>query len=376
MHLLPATVEERDGQATLRYRYASSSRPEIAGDVWFRVPASHRDWLATGPEAGLAAVCFAAMALGEPLVVNEPVSPQFRYGLRQVIEFFALWLPRLRAVDLVAPDGGEVVSRAGDAVVGFFSSGVDSFHTLYDHLGDAQPVAPFRLSHLLFVHGFDIPLDDPSYADIAGEVATLAAGWRLDLLSLATNVRRLLDPLVPWVTTHGAALAAAALALGRRTRTAIVPSTNRHSRLFSPCGSNPLTDPSFSTETLRIVHHGCHRSRIEKIVEIAHRAEPPAHLRVCWQNRPGLRNCGRCAKCLKVMMVLALEGVLDRFTTFPPLPPWDAIDASCFAPLDLDKYGAELSYPEELHALARRRGDETAATAIARRRPEAQPVAG
>jgi hypothetical protein len=189
------------------------------------------------------------------------------------------------------------------------------------------------------------------------------------LVGLATNAHALVEPHVPWLTTHGAVLAAVGLLLGRGLRTLLIPSTNRHSRLFVPCGSNPLTDPALSTEALELVHYGCHRSRIQKIRALANRPEVRAHLRVCWQGQAAGGNCGRCVKCLKVMLPLALEGVLDRFPGFPPLPPWDALDPACFAPVDLARYAPEQSYAAELLALAREKGQAEAARAIERHLP-------
>lgn len=355
MKIFPAEIAAADGQITVTYRYETPSRPSCHGAVWFRVAERQRDWLAPGPEPAVAALLFLAMALGEDIEVEQPVSPHFAYGFRQFVAHFQMWMPaQLARVKLRVP--GFVPHRpAGGNVVSCFSGGVDSFVTLHDHL---PPVAlpGHGLTHLLFAGGFDVPLADRLYDELSSEFSILAAKHGLGFVGLSTNVRGLLDPHVPWVNSHGACLAACALVLGGGISRFIIPSTNRQSLLFAPCGSNPVTDPMLGTESLEVLHHGTHLSRIQKILAIADSADAREYLRVCWQNIPGRRNCGRCVKCLKTMMPLEIAGVLHHFAVFPPLPPWREIPAACFAPLNLSRYAPELGYAEELRALAAARG--------------------
>jgi hypothetical protein len=347
-----AELVETDDALTVRYRFDTPTRVEHSGELWFRVARAWRDWIHRGPEPAVTALAFLAMALGEDIEVAQPVSPRFHYGFHRAAEHFHLWWPALRPAALRVPGLARAAPPHAVAVASCFSGGVDSFHTLYAHLDGAAPPSEFRLTHLLFAHGFDIPLEDPVYRDIADEFAELAHPLGLEVVRLATNVRALLDPHLRWDQTHGACIAAAALLLSGGIRRFIIPSTNRQSLLFLPCGSNPITDPMLATESLDIVHYGTHLSRIEKILALVDRREAQAHLRVCWQNEPGRRNCGRCVKCLKTMMPLAIVGALERFSVFPPLPPWNAIDGRCFAPVDLSDSVREVSYGEELHALA------------------------
>lgn len=358
MRILPADIRETPTDLMLSYAFECATRPDLNGTLWFRVPKGFRDWVSRGPEPAVVSLLMMAMALGEDLEVEAPMSAMTHYAAGECIDFFHLWLPaKLKRVRVTAPSYSPAAPTDAHTVMSCFSGGVDSFHTVYDHLDGAAPNPDYALTHLFFAHGFDIPVDDAStYDAIAAEYEALASVWNLGFVRVATNLRTVLDPHVPWLTSHGTAIAGCALLLGRGVRTFVIPSTNRHSRLFAPCGSNPVTDPAFSTASLQIVHYGSHRSRIEKIRDIAHRAEAQESLRVCWKNVEGLRNCGRCEKCLKVMMPLALEGVLEKFTGFPPLPEWNQLDRACFAPLDLSKYEPEQSYADELRALALERG--------------------
>lgn len=356
MKIHPAIIEEQGGKITVRYSFETPSQPQRSGELWFRIDSQYRDFLHTGPEPAVAALAMAAMSLGEDVEVSQPLSPRFHYGLLQFAAHFHLWLPReLEEIRVRSPSFSPMAYPDARAVVSCFSGGVDSFHTLYEHFGAAAPNKDFTLTHLFYAHGFDIPVGDSLYETLASEFKDLAERLNLGFIGLATNVRSILDPLVPWVTSHGACLAASALLLAGGTRTFFIPSTNRHSALFSPCGSNPVTDPMLGTESLSLVHHGSHRSRIRKILAIENRPEVRKHLRVCWANVPGYRNCGRCSKCLKTMLPLKITGTLDAFPVFPPLPPWEEIESKCFSPLDFSRYAPEETYADELRALARSR---------------------
>jgi len=348
----PAQIVAADDAITVRYGFEILTGDPHAGTLWFRVAPAWRGWIHLGPEPAVAALAFLAMALGEDIEVAQPVSPTFHYGFHRSVEHFHLWWPQLCQVTLRAPGFARVGQSGAKAVVACFSGGVDSFDTLYAHLDVAAPNPDFRLTHLFFAHGFDIPLDNPVYGEIADEFAGFARSLGLEVIRLATNARDMLDPHLRWDQTHGACIAAGALLLSGGIRRFIIPSTNRQSLLFVPCGSNPVTDPMLGTETLDVVHYGTHQSRIQKTLGIADRREAQEHLRVCWQNVPGRRNCGRCEKCLKTMMPLAIIGALERFSVFPALPRWNAIDRRCFAALDVSGLPPELSYADELRALA------------------------
>lgn len=99
----------------------------------------------------------------------------------------------------------------------FFSGGLDSFRTLqrFGH----------QLDHLLFVHGFDIPLSDPAKGDLVQAALTqMAAEVGPSLLTVRTNLRAFTDRWVSWERHQcGGALAAVALLLAPRLSRVIIP---------------------------------------------------------------------------------------------------------------------------------------------------------
>lgn len=118
--------------------------------------------------------------------------------------------------------------------------------------------------------------------------------------------------------TQGGALGIVALLLGFPR--AFVPGSYAYDQLI-PLGSHPLTDPLYSSGSVRIVHDGGESRRIDKIARIARDPSGLDNLRVCFDDMN--RNCGRCAKCLRTMIPLRLLGAPAG--PFPPLPPPEQI---------------------------------------------------
>jgi hypothetical protein len=58
-------------------------------------------------------------------------------------------------------------------------------------------------------------------------------------------------------------------------------------------------------------------TRVEKLAAVATSGIARGALRVCWQNQPGVVNCGSCAKCLRTMAALDAQGLLGAIDTLP-----------------------------------------------------------
>lgn len=192
-----------------------------------------------------------------------------------------------------------------------FTGGVDSFYSLL--AGDHRP------THLLFVHGFDIPLADAGRRGAASAgIRAVAAARDLGVLEVETNLRthHAFAP-VDWGHTHGAALAGVGLLLTAEIGTLIVPPSYAHDRLI-PWGSRPDLDPRWSVPgRLRVEHGDVDLYRRERLALIVGDPLVQQHLRVCWAHLDDGLNCGRCEKCVRTMIHLASLGALDTVRTFP-----------------------------------------------------------
>ena len=353
MHIYPGELRSSHAWTECRYRIEFETAGLSPDYLSIAVPDSYAGWISNRMEAPVMAALFLAMALGESVTVDAPLSAKFHYGVRQIQKYFHLWYPgKLGKIALHATCYDEAAAPA-EAVAACFSGGVDSFYSLWHHRPETEPVANHRIGYGVFVHGFDIPLEDLRfYEETAAGYEAALASQSITLLRCRTNIRKLVEPRMPWITFHGAAIQAVGLFLQHGLRRLIIPSTNRYSILNPPIGSNPFTDPLASTECLTLLHHGCEASRIEKILTIADWPVVQQHLRVCFQPPGAYLNCGACPKCQKVMAPLWLAGKLDAFTTFPPGFDLAAMPPSCFAGIDLQRFAPEQTYTEELCDLA------------------------
>ena len=205
------------------------------------------------------------------------------------------------------------------------------------------------LTHLIFVHGFDLPLDSELRQPAALAAREVAAALGLELIEVETNVRSLIDRYVSWELCHGAALASVGLLFQERFRKILIPSTHSYADL-TPWGSHPLLDPLWSTELTEFVHDGTHATRVEKCLAVADSDIALRHLRVCWENRDGRYNCGECEKCLRTMISLAAAEALERCGTLP-----HRLDAEAVAAMPLGS-GNKRAYATENLAVLERTG--------------------
>lgn len=272
--------------------------------IWYRVEAGS---VAAGAEPFLAATLLAAMAIGGRLKISGMVSDRLWRAIPTVQDIFDVWDPRFQRVSL------ETEKRRDPAVTGagvacFFTGGVDSWFTLLKHFDE--------ITHLIYVHGFDIHLDDsPLRATVSTTIRGVAAALHKPLIEVETNLRTFADQYVEWDYYHGAGLASVALLLSPRFRKVYIAATHSYASLY-PLGSHPLLDPLWSTEGTEIVHDGCEATRVGKVACIAAHEIALRMLRVCWENRGGAYNCGRCNKCLRTMAALRVVGALDRCRSF------------------------------------------------------------
>jgi hypothetical protein len=250
----------------------------------------------------------AAMSTRAPLVIPGVVSPRLLANLPRLQDILAGFSDGALAPTSVAAQPAAAAGVSAGGVGSFFTAGVDSFYTALER--------HHEISHLVYVHGFDVFHSASDRAAAAtNAVHAAAAGLGKDLIEVETNLRELTDSFAPWLLAHGSALAVVALMLQRHLGRVLIPSTFAYRDLF-PLGSHPLLDPLWGTETLEIVHDGCEANRVEKIVAIASSDLALRHLRVC-PRQHATYNCGACNKCVGTMVSLRLAGALGRCSTLP-----------------------------------------------------------
>ena len=277
--------------------------------VWFRWPGP------TCPTPGdvfLLLGLLPAMTIGGQLRIEETVSERLFQALASIQKFFLKLDPALHAVEVVpqgvcswpAPSSGLPEGKACT-----FTGGVDSFYSTLLHLPELQ--------HLIFIHGYDIPLSqNPLRTKVSSNLRHAAEQLNKPLIEIETNLRDFSDRYVNWELLFGAAVAAVGILLSGAHRLLYFPSSFSSNHLIE-CGSHPHLDPLFRTERVEMIHDASDVTRSEKIASISRNPIAMRTLRVCWENRNGAYNCGQCEKCLRTLVALRLAGALDRCSTFP-----------------------------------------------------------
>jgi hypothetical protein len=345
----PRTRTTDRGAVEVRARVESEVPPrDGSSDLVFEYAIPSPAWITHRADGFVAALILRAMTVGEDIEVRAPLSVRLARGLEEYQRVLTSWYGyRLTPVRIHA-QLEPAAPVPGGAVLTAFSGGVDSFYTLRALVAGQDPDERTRITHGLFVHGFDLPLSNvAAYEGARAGIIETLAGFGIGLIAGRSNVHSFL-PRRDWGLFHGGALLGSALALGGGVSRFYVPASHTIGDL-SPWGSSPLLDPLLSTEALEIVHHGADVTRAQKTAAIGDWPPTFGRLRVCGS----FPNCCRCEKCVRTMVNLDLLGLLGRQTSFP-LPLGRSQIRACRYPL-----GGDLFIPRGLIAAAvgRRRWD-------------------
>jgi hypothetical protein len=293
-------IERKEGRVTVSSLIHTQDEDK---DLWFRGPADALS--VTGADAFLIAMLTTAMRRRLHVVVEADISPKLLAATSRIQDILCSWYPELSRIVIEAPARTSDPVTPATGTAAFFSGGVDSFYSAFKHLE--------QIDALVLVHGFDMPLANLSLRARASE--SLARAARLlgkSLVEVETNSRELTNLHVSW-TYHqfGPGLASVAVLLGGCVGKVFVPASETYAHL-DPCGSHPLLDPLWSTETVVVEYDGGEATRNQKVAVIAQHPEILPMLRVCWENRDNNYNCGRCEKCIRTMIHLQAAGVMDK----------------------------------------------------------------
>jgi hypothetical protein len=320
-------LEERDSDVRAACSVGGTDLPDT---LWFEVPERSRDALDVAePNWAAVALLYPAMALGQGLVVDAPLSPRLLHGLgRDVQTLLASYDPGLRRIDIRAAEAGRRAGPAPEGVATGFSAGIDSFATLILETADDIPAA-CRLTDLAVfnVGAFDNTTGTDRLFRLSAErCAAYAARRGFGTFFVNSNLDDFfagLGPGRPFQSNHTLRDVAAALllqnAVGRYLYSSGVPYdevTTRPSPAISHL--DPILLPLLSTERLSLLSGVPGMSRTEKTALVAEDLDAQAMLDVCITNperrltfeRP---NCSRCWKCTRTILTLEALGKLDAF---------------------------------------------------------------
>jgi hypothetical protein len=285
--------------------------------LWVDVPEDQAESLAISGNPWLVAMLPMAAKLGEDIELSLPVDALLLENVQGLLTQWREWYPELHLVNIRCPVKGFDPDQPKRRTAAFFSGGIDSYFSIARRMPQRVENIPSvgQVDDLLTVWGFDVGVNDvDQFNPIAQSLAASAKAMSLNHLIVRTNLREAL-PIYKshWgPLTHGAGLAFVGLMLEHRFSEIVMGSTYPYGALF-PWGSHPLSDPLFSTSSLRFVHDGAAVTRIYK-TEIAARLPQTQHsLHVC--QAEGIKNCSRCEKCYRTMIALDILGLKESFAT-------------------------------------------------------------
>lgn len=324
MHISNIRVQRADNSCELHADVQCETHWVWGDDpfhLWYRYPADCEPYLRDdNGDPFLAACLLPAMALGESLQIDVPVSQRLQEAVPQIQAIYRRFDQSLPQVDIAAPVRRSPISAA-DAVPArglFYSLGVDSAYTLWKNLQHA-PADGHSLTHLIVVEGFDVYLwQSERFQPMLKNARAVATELGKDILPVTTNLRDFSDRMANWLRLyHGPALASTVLALGGMFDEVQIAAAQTY-ELLIPRGAHPLLDPLWSTEHLAFFHDGLEADRLQKIRQIARCETLVSRLRVCTTGElTDEYNCGRCEKCLRTMIGLHIAGVLSQCQTLP-----------------------------------------------------------
>jgi hypothetical protein len=271
--------------------------------LWYRIPEELGEQLTASADPFLVAVIFAAMKAKADVHMHGTVSP---FLIRNLMEYQAYWyahMPRkYKRVEIQADAEKETDPNPDlDRSICAFSGGIDSCYTVYRHASGICGKLKRNIGAGLFVHGFDIPLDDePAFirAFRANEDTLKSLG--IPLFSMQTNHRLLFEE---WNETHAAGVASSLMFFKRGFSEGMIPGTYSYVDKSPTWGSNPTSDHLMSTRNFSIFHDGAVWNRGSKLIPLKDWQTGYERLRVCYSNDDKDKNCGRCGKCLVTLLL-------------------------------------------------------------------------
>lgn len=259
-------------------------------------------------EAFIALALLPAMKRRRDILARGPVSDLFLAGLEMIQDILRDWKPAYGKVTVrnIQP---QAKRRPAPGRVGvFYSGGVDSLYTVLKRRDE--------ISDLIFVHGFDLALEDRrGRAQGVRRAQQVAKHLGMRFVEIETNIKQFQEQFLAWGLTHGSALACIGHLLSPQFTRLYFPGSGIYLSLV-PWGIHPLIDPLWSSEALDFFCDGYEATRIRKTAAIAQDDIALQNLRICMQDPGSGLNCGQCEKCVRTMLDLRIVGALDRFDLF------------------------------------------------------------
>lgn len=283
--------------------------------LWFEFDARYAEWaVAERSDAFVLLLLEYALWSGKNIVCEQPVSERLLYQLNEnLMAQAAAFTKEFSAVRVIAEAAPEIVPIV-DGVGTGLSCGVDSFYTVYKHIGHGWG----QLTHLFFNNVGALTKDPERSREIFAQKSSrfqkVANEMGLPLVAINTNILEVLKGCPDGVTQPGAIKNAACLyALKKGFNQYWIASGCATGEFRYYFESNdpylPMITQSVTLDHLVVLPCGTEVKRIDKLRSIAGHDVVRTNLSVC-----AGENCGLCSKCTRTQFELYALGMLDDFS--------------------------------------------------------------
>src|SRR3989338_6400267 len=125
---------------------------------WYEIDEKYAEYLSSSGNPWLTCLIPLAVTLGEPLRISLPVDGVLLQNINKLMQIWKSWYPHLHIVPIEANTVEPNSADRSSKTAAFFSGGIDSFFTVLRH--DASTGSSIAIDDLLYVWGFDIPLEN------------------------------------------------------------------------------------------------------------------------------------------------------------------------------------------------------------------------
>lgn len=273
--------------------------------LYFKIPKNIKHLPMNSMDSYVIATIMMAMHEKRDLHINGQVSYLLLSNLTEFMNVWLKWKPdeyskinlKPQKVNYITTNNNINYSKAISA----FSGGVDASFTIWSNYNKLSDFRSKNIILSLFVHGFDIPLNDAKTFSLAFKKAFETLNpLGIELIPVETNFREVCT--LNWEDTHCTGLAACLHFFSHYTQVGLIGSSSSYDNLYLPWGSTPVTDHLLSSEQFFITHDGSGYTRSEKVKIISEWTPALKNLRVCWQGKDKSKNCCSCEKCIRTKL--------------------------------------------------------------------------
>lgn len=202
--------------------------PVPSETYWFDVPVEYGNSLSRSGNPWLVCLAPLAATVGERLQIDDPIDPLLLKNVRGLVKLWKNWYPSLHLVPIEAPNVAPVEAAGPRRTGAFFSGGVDAFFTVLRHHQPIHSWDHIPIDDLIFVWGFDVPIDKPDAFDRTRHaMQSIAKELGKSLVLVATNLKTTrLENDAEWGPLwHGSGIVSTGLALEKRYDRLVIAST-------------------------------------------------------------------------------------------------------------------------------------------------------